>query len=83
MTDHDDIKQLARYQAIKKADQTREEEIQKTSKAKEIKRTEKRAADDIKQSARYQTIKNADLAREQTIIEAQEATKRKAKKHSS
>ena len=78
----EEIKQLARYQAIKKADLTREEAIQKTSKAKEIKRTEKRAADDIKQSARYQAVRKADLAREQAIAEASEATKLKTKKQS-
>ena len=78
---NEEIKQLARYQAIKKADQIREEAIQKTSKAKEIKRTEKRVADDIKQSARYQAIRKADVAKEQSIAEAQEG-KLKAKKQS-
>ena len=78
----EEIKQLARYQAIKKADLTREEKIQKTSIIKEIRRTEKRVADDIKQSARYQAIRKADLAREQRIAEASEATKLKAKKQS-
>ncbi len=78
----EEIKQLTRYEAIKKADQRREEAIQKTSKAKEIKGTEKRIADDIEQSARYQAIRKADSAKEQAIIEALEATKLKAKKQS-
>ena len=76
----EETKQLARYQAIKKADLIREEAIQKTSKAKEIKRTKKLATDDIEQSARYQAIRKADLAKEQAIAEAQETTELKAKK---
>lgn len=75
----DQERQLARYQAIRKADQIREEKILKTSKLKEIKRTEKLVIDDIKQSARYQKIMRIDLAREQAIARAQE-TKLKTKK---
>lgn len=71
---NEEIKQLARYQTIKKADQIREEAIQKTSKAKEIKLLAKLATDDIKQSARYLAIKKTDLAKEQAIAKAQGKT---------
>lgn len=74
---NEEIKQLARYQAIKKADQIREEAILKTSKVKEIKRTKKLATDDIEQSARYEAIRKTDLAREQAIAKAQVGDKPK------
>lgn len=76
----EETKQIARYQVINKADLIREEAIQKTSNAKEIKRTEKRTADDIEQSTRYLTIRKADLAREQAIADGQKATKLSTKK---
>ena len=78
----EEIKQLARYEAIKIADQKREESIQRTSKAKEIKRAEKLATDDIEQAARYQAIKKTDLAKEQAIAKSQVEINLKAKKQS-
>ena len=75
----EEIRQLARYEAIKKADLASEKAIEVTAKANEIKRTEKRAIEEDRQSARYEAIKRADLAREQALEKAKEAKKFKAK----
>jgi hypothetical protein len=72
----DDVKQSARYEAIKKADLASEQALEKTSKAKEAKRTERRAGEENELSARYEAIKQADMAREK----AEEMKKLKAKK---
>jgi len=76
----EDIEQLARDQARRKANLAREQAIEKDQKERETKRAEKRAAEDIKQLAKDQARKKANLAREQAIVEAQEARKLEAKK---
>ena len=76
----EDIEQLARDQARRKANLAREQAIAEDQKEKETKRAEKRTAEDIEQLARDQARKKANLAREQAIEEAQEARKFKAKK---
>ncbi|MGB2826968.1 MAG: hypothetical protein WBC50_02035, partial [Dehalococcoidales bacterium] len=50
----EDIEQLARDQARKKANLAREQAIEEDQKKRETKRTEKRAAEDIEQLARDQ-----------------------------
>jgi len=75
----EEIKQSARYEAIKKADLSSERAFEITAKANEIKRAEKRANEEKKQSARYEAIKRADLAREQALEKAKEAKKLKAR----
>ena len=79
----EEIEQLARDQARRKANLDREEAIEKSSKARKTKQTEKRAAEGIGQSARDQARRKVNLAREQAIVEAQEARKLKAKKQPS
>jgi len=76
----EEIEQLAREQARRKANLAREQAIEEDQKERETKRAEKRAAEDIEQLARDQARKKTNLAREQAIAEAQEARKLKAKK---
>ena len=78
----EDIEQLARDQARRKANLAREQAIEEDQKEKTAKRAERRAAEEIRQSARDQARRKANLAREQAIAEAQEAKKLKAKKQS-
>ena len=79
----EEIEQLARDQARRKANLDREEAIEKSSKARKTKQTEKRATEEIRKSARDQARRRDTLTREQAIVDDQEARKLKAKKQPS
>jgi len=78
----EEIEQLTRDQARRKASLAREQAIEEDQKKRGTKRAEKRAAEEIEQLTRDQARRKANLAREQAIEEDQEAKKLKAKKQS-
>ena len=76
----EEIEQLAKDQARRKANLAREQAIEEDQKVRKTKQTEKRATEEIRQSARYQVRREVNLTREEAIAEAQEARKFNAKK---
>ena len=78
----EEVQQLVKDEARKKAYLTREQEIEKGQKARELREAEKRTAEDIKDSAREKARKETYLSQEKAIARDQEARKAKDKTRS-
>ena len=76
----EEIEQLAKDQARRKANLDREQAHEKDLTERQTKQSEEQATEEIEQSARNQARRKVNLAREQAIVEAHEARKLKTKK---